>query len=192
MLKVKIESRMLLHLHRIEGLLRHKLCMIILLLVHVKLSLLLIILIALLLIIILPRDSYDFRLIHHFLFPVVFIINVLALFFARVNNFLHSLVFMNVLINSMIFIIMLLVDFVASLEGLDQIVIFLKIFLLLIGLRVAGFAASLAVRLIVLLVVWELMLVLFARMVVTFIVIVTTELIKTIFVKKVTIWVIET
>lgn len=183
---------MLLHLHRIEGLLRHKRCMIILLLVHVKLRLLLIILIALLLIVILPRDSYDFRLIHHFLFPVIFIINVLALLFARVNNFLHSLVFMNVLVNSMIFIIMLLVDFVTSLEGLDQIVIFLKIFLLLIGLRVAGFAASLAVRLIVLLVVWELMLVLFARMVVTFIVIVTTELIKTIFVKKVTIWVIET
>lgn len=192
MLKVKIESRMLLHLHRIEGLLRHKRTMITLLLVHVKLSLLLIILIALLLIVILPRDSYDFRLIHHFLFPVIFIINVLALLFARVNNFLHSLVFMNVLVNSMIFIIMLLVDFVTSLEGLDQIVIFLKIFLLLIGLRVAGFAASLAVRLIVLLVVWELMLVLFARMVVTFIVIVTTELIKTIFVKKVTIWVIET
>jgi len=92
----------------------------------------------------------------------------------------------------MIFIIMLLVDFVASLEGLDQIVILLKIFLLLFGLRVAGFAASLAVRLIVLLVVWELMLVLFPRVVVTFIVIVTTELIKTIFVKKVTIWVIET
>jgi hypothetical protein len=43
-----------------------------------------------------------------------------------------------------------------------------------------------------LLVIGELMLVLFPRVVVTIIVIVTTELIKPIFVKKVTIWVIET
>jgi len=161
----------------------------ILLLVHVILRLLLMILIVR--IVKLPRDSNDLWL-SHFLFPVILIVLVLTLFFARVNNFLHSLVFMNVLVNSMIFIIMLLVDFVTSLEGLDQIVIFLIIFLFLLRLRVAGFAASLAIRLIVLLVVWELMLVLFARVVVTIIVIVTTELIKTIFVKKVTIWVVET
>jgi hypothetical protein len=93
----------------------------ILLLVHVILRLLLMILIVL--IVKLLRDSNDFRL-SHFLFPVVLIINILTLFFARVNDFLYSLVFMNVLVNSVIFIIMLLVDLITSLEGLNQIVIF--------------------------------------------------------------------
>ncbi len=147
--------------------------------------------ILIVLIVKLLRDSNDFRL-SHFLFPVVLIINILTLFFARVNDFFYSLVFMNVLVNSMIFIIMLLVDLITSLEGLNQIVIFIIIILFFLRLRVARFAASLAIRLIMLLVVWELMLVLFAWVVVTIIIIVTTELIKTIFVKKVTIWVIET
>ena len=86
-----------------------------------------------------------------------------------------------------------IVDIVSSLEGLDQILIVIEV-LLFLRLRAVArlFVAALAVRLVVLLVVRELVLVLFARMVVAIVVIVTTELIKALLVKKVTIRVVET
>ena len=100
---------------------------------------------------------------------------------------------MKILVDVRVIIIMEIVDIVSSLEGLDQILIVIEVFLFL-RLRTVTrlFVAALAVRLVVLLVVRELMLVLFARMVVAIVVIVTTELIKALLVKKVTIRVIET
>ena len=80
------------------------------------------------------RYSYDLRL-SHFFFSIVFIIEVLALFLTRINNLLDSLVFMDVLVNSVIFIIMALIHLVASLKSLDQVIILV---LVLLWLRVAA------------------------------------------------------
>jgi hypothetical protein len=74
------------------------------------------------------RYSYDLRL-SHFFFSIVFIIEVLALFFTGLNNFLDSLVFMDVLVNSVIFIIMALVHLVTSLKRLDQVIILVLVLL---------------------------------------------------------------
>jgi hypothetical protein len=132
MLKVKIESLMLLHLYIIEWLLWNKRLMKVLILVHVILRLLLVILIVL--IVMMFRYSYDLRL-SHFFFSIVFIIEVLALFFTGLNNFLDSLVFMDVLVNSVIFIIMALINLIASLKSLDQVIILI---LVLLWLWLAG------------------------------------------------------
>lgn len=191
MLKVNVEPLVLLHLLWIEGLWDKGLMIVlILLLVHVKLGLLMMMLIVLIVMTLL-RDSYDLRLSDLFI-AIIFVIKELTVFFTRINDFLDSLVFMKILVNSMIFIIMAIVDLVSSLKSLNQIFIILIMVLLFLWLWVARFAASLAVRLIVLLIVGELVLILFPRMVVTIIVIVTTKLIEPIFVKKVTIWVIKT
>jgi hypothetical protein len=126
MLKVKIESLMLLHLYIIEGLLWDKGLMKVLILVHVILRLLLVILIVL--IVMMFRYSYDLRL-SHFFFSIVFIIEVLALFFTGLNNLLDCLVFMDVLVYSVIFIIMALINLVTSLKSLDQVIVLVLVLL---------------------------------------------------------------
>ena len=129
------------------------------------------------------------------LISIILIIQVrsLLLLYRIYDDLFNVLEFMKILVDVRVIIIMEIVDIVSSLEGLDQILIVIEVFLFL-RLRAVTrlFVAALAVRLVVLLVVRELVLVLFARMVVAIVVIVTTELIKALLVKKVTIRVVET
>ena len=129
------------------------------------------------------------------LISIILIIQVrsLLLLYRIYDDLFNVLEFMKILVDVRVIIIMEIVDIVSSLEGLDQILIIIEVFLFL-RLRAVTrlFVAALAVRLVVLLVVRELVLVLFARMVVAIVVIVTTELIKPLLVKKVTIRVVET
>ena len=129
------------------------------------------------------------------LISIILIIQVrsLLLLYRIYDDLFNVLEFMKILVDVRVIIIMEIVDIVSSLEGLDQILIVIEV-LLFLRLRAVArlFVAALAVRLVVLLVVRELVLVLFARMVVAIVVIVTTELIKALLVKKVTIRVVET
>lgn len=147
MLKVYIIPLMLLNLLGIEGLWRHKGLMI----VYVLLLVVVILILLLEMILVRLIEKNIFRYCNDLWLSVLFlsiiiIIQVGGFFFDRIYDYFFDVFkFIKILVNSLIVIIMEIVDLISSLKRLDQIIIVL-IMVLFLSLSVGGrFAASFAV-----------------------------------------------